>query len=325
MLLIFLVLCGCSNLPENTSGAAQSKIDGIKDTKFIFDTVVTLTADCDEKNLDEAFKLCEKYEELLSRTKTESEVSLLNSSSDFIEVSEDTVNIISCSLYYSQITNGKFDITICPVSMLWDFSAEIIPSRDEIAEALKNVDYQSIVISGKRVNLGGKKIDLGGIAKGYIADRIKEYFTQQKINTAVINLGGNVSLLGKEEVTVGIRTPFSQNDISARLHLSDTSVVTSGIYERFIESDDKIYHHILDPETGYSVETDLASATVICKSSLDADALSTCCILLKLKAAKELIEETEDTEAIFIDLNGNLHYTSGLYREDIDFFLKNNK
>ena len=307
--LVLFLLCGCAE-QEN------------KDTRFLLDTVVTLTANCDSDTLDGAFSLCEDYEKLLSRTKTDSDVYNLNNSSGFVEVSEHTQKVIEKAIYYGDLSGGKFDITIYPVSSLWDFSGEVIPSRDEIAEALKNVDYQSIELDDNRVNLNGKKIDLGGIAKGYIADRLLDYFKENNVSEGIINLGGNVLVFGERDYTVGIKKPFSDGELTASVKVRNKTVVTSGIYERYIPADVKIYHHILDTKTGYACDTDLVSATIISSSSIDADALSTTCILLGLEKALALIENTPDTEAVFIDCDNNLHYTSGLEKNGNEFTLK---
>ena len=307
--LVLLMLCGCAS-QEN------------KDTRFLLDTVVSLTADCDSETLDGAFALCEDYEKLLSRTKKGSDVYNLNTSTGFVEVDEHTVKIIEKAIYYGNLSGGKFDITIYPVSSLWDFNNEIIPSRDEIAAALKNIDYQSIETDENHVNLNGKKIDLGGIAKGYIADRLREYFKEQEVSEGIIDLGGNIVVFGERDYTVGIKKPFTENEIAATLKLRNKTVVTSGTYERYIPADIKLYHHILDPKTGYACDSDLTSATIITNSSMDADALSTISILLGLEEAKKLIKKTPDTEAVFIDQNGKLHYTSGLSFNSGEFTLK---
>lgn len=307
--LVLLLLCGCTGKLEN------------KDTRFLFDTVVTLTANCSNETLDGAFELCENYEKLLSRTVQDSEVYTLNNTEGFVEVSDDTLGIIEKSLYYANLSNGKFDITIYPVSSLWDFNKQIIPSRDEISDALKNVDYQSIKIEGNKINLNGRQIDLGGIAKGYVADRLSEYFKEMKVSEGIIDLGGNLLVFGDRDYTVGIKQPFS-DELAATLKMRNKTVVTSGTYERYIPADIKLYHHILDPDTGYACDTDLTSATIIGNSSMDADALSTVCILIGLENAQTLIENTADTEAVFIDNDGKLHYTSGLSFKDDVFTLK---
>lgn len=292
------------------------------DTQFLLNTFITLTADCSDEELDAAFELCREYEAKFSRTDENSEVARINRFGE-TKISKETRELIERSLYYSELSGGKFDITICPVSELWDFNNQVIPSRDEIAEALKNVDYQSIYLSyDNTVKTNGSTVDLGGIAKGYIADRLLEFFEEKGAVEGIINLGGNVLVFGDRDYTVAIKKPFSENETSATLKVKNKSVVTSGIYERYIEKDGVIYHHILDPETGYPAATDLLSATVICDSSVDADALATICILSGSRQARELIENTEGAQAVFINSDGKLFYTSGLKREDGYIILK---
>lgn len=304
VLLLLLLLCGCSREEEKQLNSQ---------TRFLLDTVAEISSDCDDETLNGAFVLCEKLEKKLSRTETGSDVYKLNSTDDFVTVSDDTLSLLESALYYGELSGGKFDITICSVSELWDFKNQVIPKRDEIAEALKNVDYHSIQIISGRVSAGDKKIDLGGIAKGYIADRLRDYFTEKGSERTLINLGGNVMCLGK--FTVGIKKPF-EDTVIATIKLENKTAATSGIYERYIKDGDKLYHHVLDPETGYGVENELASVTVIGESSLDCDALSTICLLLGTEAGKELIEGRPNTEAVFIGRDGSITLSDGLYREN---------
>lgn len=310
MAIICLLLIGCNEKPKN-----------LKSSRFMLDTIVTLDINCDQKTLEEAFLLCEKYENLLSKTRKNSDVYKLNNANDYITVSKDTIKIIKRSVYFSGLSGGLFDITICPVTNLWDFEGTTLPDRKEIEEAIKNVNYERIKTDGEKVFLNGTEIDLGGIAKGYIADKLLSFFKEKNVTDGIINLGGNVIVFGNKEKSVGIAKPFSENEIVAKVKLKNKSIVTSGTYERFIDIDGKIYHHILDPETGYSCETDLNSATVIGDTSLDLDALSTICILLGKEKATKLIEQTENTEAVFIDKQGKLTYTKGLKYKDNTFYL----
>ncbi len=291
-----------------------------KDTRFLLDTVVTLTAECDDETLKGAFSLCKDFENLLSRTIETSEVSRLNSG-ESVDVSKHTKKIIERALYYSELTNGRFDITICSVSQLWDFRNEIIPERNEIAEALKSVDYESITVGEKEVNLGGAKIDLGGIAKGYIADEVCEYFKQNGVKNGIVNLGGNVKVFGKE-YTIGIKSPFKQDEVIAKIKLKEKSAVTSGIYERSFEKDGKVYHHILDTETGYPIDNSLASVTVIGESSFDCDALSTVCMVLGTDRAIDFIENQTECEAVLIEKDGKIILSKGLYMEKNEILFK---
>ena len=290
------LLCSCTSAQNSA-------------TQIYFDTAVSLSADCSDEVLSGAFLLCEKYENTLSRTKQGSEVSLMSSGS--LKASADTLEVINKGLYYSNLTAGRFDITTAPLLDIWDFYKSEVPSNDEISEALQNVDYHSVEISGDTVNTNGKRIDLGAIAKGYIADKLIGYFEDNNVKSGIINLGGNIAVFGDRYYNIGVKRPF-YDDISATLRLKNKCVSTSGIYERYFESNGVLYHHIIDTATGFPAETDLLSASVVGDTSADCDALSTICILYGLTDAEKLIENTENFEAVFIDKNYELHITSGL-------------
>lgn len=283
----------------------------ISETRFYFDTVITLKATCNKEVLNGAFELCAYYENLFSRTKEQSDIYKINNSDHAVTVSAETLEIIKKALYYSEISGGKYDITIASVTELYDFYKKILPETQKIHDALLNVDYKLIETDGQTVCLKKGKMDLGSIAKGYIADKLAEYFREKGVEDAVINLGGNLYIVGNKYKNVGIKAPFS-NEIAHYLQISDASVVTSGIDQRFIEKNGIYYHHIIDKETGFGVNNSLASVTVISKSSADADALSTVCMLLGIDTGKALIEEIDGTEAVFIERNGNITFTSGL-------------
>lgn len=308
MMLILLLLCGCN------SGETENS-----ETRFLLDTVCTVTADCGDDIINGAFSLCEDLERTLSKTVKDSDVYRLNNTEGFVSVSADTLKTVERALYYSELSGGKFDITIAPVSALWDFKNQVVPDRNEIAEALKNVDYHSVEIKKSEISLGGKQIDLGGIAKGYIADKATEYLKEKGVKKALLNFGGNICMIG--QYNIGIKKPFD-NSVMASIELSDKCAVTSGIYERYTQRDGKTYHHILDPETGYGVENELAAVTVIGNTALGCDALSTVCMLLGTEDGLEIINTTADTEAVFIDRENNITLSSGLYRENDKIYFK---
>ena len=307
-MLVLLLLCGCN------SGETENS-----ETRFLLDTVCTVTADCGDDIINGAFSLCENLEHTLSKTLKDSDVYKLNNTEGFVPVSEDTLKTVERAIYYGELSGGRFDITIAPVSALWDFKNQVIPSRDEISEALQNVDYHSVEIKNGEIALNGSQIDLGGIAKGYIADKAAEYLKEKGVKKALVNFGGNIRTVGR--YNIGIKKPFDDSVI-ASIELSDKCAVTSGIYERYIEKDGKIYHHILDPNTGYGVENELAAVTVIGKKALDCDALSTVCMLSGMEDGLEIINNTAGTEAVFIDRENNITLSSGLYRENDKIYFK---
>ncbi len=310
MILVLLALCGCGDTAKNSN------------TEFLLDTFVTLRVECDEAIIEKAFDLCRQYEKMFSLTDRQSDVCRINTSEEAVTVSEDTRYLLERALYYGEQSKGAFDITIASVSALWDFGGDIIPDRSEIAEALQSVDYHSVTVEGNTVRSSNAQIDLGGIAKGFIGDKLREFFIFEGVDEGIINLGGNIAVFGDVERIIGIKEPFGGDGVSARVSVcGNYNVVTSGTYERYIECDGKKYHHILDPKTGYGAETDLVSATVIGKNGADCDALSTVCILLGLDEAEKIIENTADTEAVFITEDGKISHTSGIKIKNDIYFL----
>ncbi|MFQ9515290.1 MAG: FAD:protein FMN transferase [Eubacterium sp.] len=298
-------------------------------TNYCFDTTVTITiysysGESDAEDIiNGCFGLCNHYESLLSRTIEDSDVSKINNSNGQpTEVQQIVAQIINDSLEYSRLSDGAFDITIAPLTSLWDIknNTGTIPSDQNINSALKHIDYNTISVDEEFVTLSDKKaqIDLGGIAKGFVADKLKSFMVSEGVTSAIIDLGGNILTIGgkssSDDFKIGIKKPFSENasDYAATINLSDKSVVTSGIYERYFEKDGKIYHHILDTKTGFPVENNLYSVTIISGTSEAGDALSTSAFALGLDKGKELINSLDKTEAIFITNENKIVLTDGL-------------
>ena len=273
----------------------------------------------------EAFELCGDLEDLLSRTRKGSDISRINSAQGgWTEVSETTADIIRRGMEYSQMSDGAFDITIGGVTKLWDFHAEDdeakLPDEKKLAEAVKHVNYRGIAIEGNKVRLTDPEaeLDLGGIAKGYIGDRMTELLEQKGVVSATVNLGGNVICIGsktdEEDFVVGVETPFSdRTEIIGKINASDKTLVTSGVYERRIEIDGRTYHHILDTKTGMPAETDLDAVTLIADKgrSADIDAMSTICLIKGSEEGKSFIEGVDGVEAVFVLSDGSIITTDG--------------
>ncbi len=313
-ILLASVLCaGCSSPLESES---------LKMTGTYFDTVVQVEAwGADREILDRCEELCAYYENLLSPSIEESEIYKINQSHGLpVSVSDETAELLRLGTHYGELSGGKFDITIASASDLWDFTGGTngsIPDSSALEEAVSHIDYRCIQIDGNTVTLTDPeaKIDLGGIAKGYIADRLKDYLTDAGVSHALINLGGNVLTLGGRydgsDFRIGIQKPFSgDGTVLGTVSVSDSSVVSSGDYERYFEKDGAIYHHILDPDTGYPVQNDLDQVTIISDRSVDGDALSTTCYALGLEDGMKLIRSMEEIEAVFVTKDGELHTSS---------------
>ncbi|WP_270261569.1 FAD:protein FMN transferase [Dorea amylophila] len=309
-----LLLTGCSGAKSST----QTDQD-LTYTDMLFDTVIKIQIldPADESILDGLKKLCEKYDTMFSATNTDSELYKLNhANGQPFTVSSETTNLIQEGIHYSELSGGAFDLTIEPVSALWDFKADkpTVPSSDAIAQAVSHVDYTKVDIQDNTVTLEDPEagIDLGAIAKGYIADQVKTYLKKQGIKHAIINLGGNVDVIGTKpdgsKYNIGIQKPFDESgEAITSVQLKDQTVVTSGIYERYFKKNGKLYHHILDPRTGYPCENNLYSVSIITDSSTKADALSTTCFLLGYEKGMELIQSMDGVEAIFITDDEKVH------------------
>lgn len=312
LILLCLSMTGC-----------KKAADPITKTSFKLNTVVTITIydSTDVSLLDNALALCDTYENLFSRTRETSELYQVNQGLKR-ELSPETEELLEIALSYNRLSNGLFDPSIGPVSSLWDFHAEDpkIPEDALIQAALPLVNAEKIRLSNHIITMDtGMMLDLGAISKGYIADRIKEYLIEQGVKSAVIDLGGNVLCIGSRPdgtpFQIGIRQPFQDtNTAAAVLSITDQSVVTSGIYERCFEENGVLYHHLLDPGTGYPCDNELASVTILSGHSVDGDALSTSCFLMGMEQGMELIDSLPDVYAIFITREGKLTYSEGFPR-----------
>lgn len=311
-----VIFTGCSRKITN---------DPITRTGFYFDTVIQITLYDESKVscIDECFALAEKYENLLSPTVENSDLWNINhSDGNPVAVSDETAALLHTALSYCELTGGRIDITIEPVNGLWDFHTNKeanIPSDADIEEALTHVDYHALQIEGNTVTLTDPKaeITLGFIAKGYIADRMKEYLLSRDVKNAIIDLGGNLLAVGSKPdgtaFSFGVQNPFDAHGTPITvLSVYDRSLVSSGVYERCFYLNDKLYHHILNTSTGYPIENNLLGVTVLSDSSTVGDALSTTCFVLGAEEGMALIESLDDTEAIFIYSDYHMEYSSGL-------------
>lgn len=306
-----LSVFGCTTPPAKES---------IKATGVYFDTVISIEiwGTADEKILDQCKKMCARFEGLFSNTIKTSDVCRINDAKGApVEVASDTAELIKWGLYYSKLSGGMFDITVDPLSELWDIGHNPgnIPDKAAIDEAKSHINYKNVIVKGNTVTLKDPKaaIDLGGIAKGFIADKLKTYLESKGIKHGLIDLGGNVLVIGKkvngEDFRIGIQKPFDKrNEPITSVEVDGKSVVSSGVYERYFKKNGKIYHHILDPRTGYPFDNGLLQVTIISDRSVDGDGLSTACFALGLEKGSELIKSLKGVEAIFVTNDYKLHY-----------------
>ena len=316
LLCLSLLLSGC--------GAKDAEANKQSRVVFYFDTVVTVTAYTDDADiLSEMEEECRRYEQLLSKTVEGSDVWNINhADGERVAVSPETRELILKALEFSRLSCGRFDISIEPCVSLWDFTSEsrgVLPDADALAEAASKVDWTQIDVNDEGVLVpASMSIDLGAIAKGYISDRIADFLVAGGVESALLNVGGNVRTVGLKpdgsNWRIGIQDPEGARDqsIVGVVTLAGNSVVTSGIYERGFTLDGVVYHHILDPETGWSVQNELAGVSIVTEEACTADALSTTVFAMGLEEGTAFIEGMEGVDAIFVTRDGDVSWTSGL-------------
>ena len=340
-----LLFTGCGNITDADTSTTGNQPISISSIKLNTAVQITIYDSQDKALLDDCLALCDKYELVFSRTNEKSELYKLNhrkdtsdkdpnadgqttpypvsGTADTWHISEDLASLLSEGLDITRESDGAFDIAIAPLTSLWDFTAEDpkVPDDAAIQKALPLCSSDGVTIDGQDITLPSDDIqfDVGAIAKGYIADRVKDFLVKKGVKSAIINLGGNVLCIGSKPdgtpFKVGIQKPFAdRNETEAVMDITGKSVVSSGIYERCFKQGGKLYHHILNPQTGYPYENGLISVTIISDQSVDGDALSTTCFALGLEDGLKFAEK-KGVQAVFITEDYELHYTDGFQDE----------
>ena len=302
---------------------AAQQFKEISTTLFAFDTVVTLRASCAQETLDALADRCQYFESIFSRTIETSDIGRINAAGGKpVEVAPETADIVQKALAYCEESDGLFDITIGAVSSLWDFKEGVVPDKAAVAEAVKHVNFKNVQVNGTTITLldAQAMLDLGGIAKGYIADDLCRQLIDAGCDSGFVNLGGNVKTVGVKpdgaEWHVGIQDPNDvEGAVVAAVYSQDESAVTSGLYERQFSKGGKKCWHILDPKTGYPVETDLISATIISDASIDGDGFTKPLFMMGHDAALEWINEKEGIEGLVVDMDGTITQSKGCEAE----------
>ena len=340
-----LLFTGCGNITDADTSTTGNEPISISSIKLNTAVQITIYDSQDKALLDDCLALCDKYELIFSRTNEKSELYKLNhrkdtsdkdtntdrqttpypvsGTADTWHISEDLASLLSQGLSITRESDGAFDIAIAPLTSLWDFTAEDpkVPDDAAIQKALPLCSSDGVTIDGQDITLPSDDIqfDVGAIAKGYIADRMKDLLVKKGVKSAIINLGGNVLCIGSKPdgtpFKVGIQKPFAdRNETEAVMDITGKSVVSSGIYERCFKQGGKLYHHILNPQTGYPYDNGLISVTIISDQSVDGDALSTTCFALGLEDGLKFAEK-KGVQAVFITEDYELHYTDGFQDE----------
>jgi len=308
VLVVAMMLTGCIN--NNTESE-------ISDTRFIMGTVVTIQLfDIEDETLiTESFNKISEIENLISLNIESSELNGINNHAGQgpYKISANTYYVIEEAIKYSVLSKGKFDISMEPVISLWKIGTKeaAVPDREELLTKLNKVGYEQIILD--EVNqtvelLEGVKLDLGSIGKGFAADIVAKYLRGEGVKKAIINLGGNILVIGEKAkgipYRVGLQNPYEKrNEYFAVVEVADKTVVTSGIYERNFTKDNILYHHILSTKDGYPVDNGVVCVTVVADASIDADALSTVLFLEGIEKGLKLANSIEGIECIYVDEN----------------------
>ena len=297
-----------------------------------FDTVSYIYSYGDEtkndfnNNVREIFKIFEKYHKLLDIYNEYEGMNNLciinkNAGKNFVEVEQDLIDFLLYCKYIYKITNGETNIMLGSVLNIWHEARkkkeEVNINLLEEASLYTNIEYLEIDQELNRVRIGeaNARIDVGAIAKGYVCEKVAEYLSKNNYTSYVLNLGGNVKMIGCKKDggmwKTGIKDPKDISKVKVSLNLSNTSCVTSGDYERYYETDGKKYHHIIDKDTLFPANY-FSSVTIICEDSGLADALSTALFCMDYNEGYNLIKQIGGIEVIWIDKNNDVFYTEGL-------------
>ena len=317
ILSLMFVLIGCASSDNSTPESI---------TTYALDTVITINLydEGSEAIFTRMTNRINEIEAIMSKHIEGSEVDLINQNAGIrpVVVSKDTYKVIERALVYAKLSKGSFDPTVGPIVDLWGIGTEEakVPRAEEITQSLKYVDYEAIILDEEDQSVylsqSDMSIDLGAIAKGFVADELVLMLKNEGIGKAIINLGGNVYAYGEKDNgdkwKIAIQTPYDQRNVNfGYVEIKDQSVVTSGPYERYFEEDGKTYHHIFDANTGYPIEGETVSVTIVTRSSMDADALSTLLFTMNQKDGLELIESLDGVECLYIDRDYEIRMSSG--------------
>jgi len=264
-------------------------------------------------------------EKLFSRFLLDSDISRINQSAGITQerISPETHEILTQAIEFSHMSQGRFDITIEPLTHLWNqmSNSNSSPDKTRIEHLLPLVNYSDIILDPWQMTAGlryaGQSIDLGAIGKGFAGNAILKIYKKFEISSAITNLGGNVVVSGSKPDgspwMVGIQHPRDESAIIGAVAVTDCNVVTSGDYQRFfIDGNGVRQHHIIDPLTGYPACSHLMSVTTIAEDSIVSDVLSTTLFIVGMQAGLELLRFFPQVEAIFIDTDMNVFITPGL-------------
>jgi thiamine biosynthesis lipoprotein len=288
-------------------------------------TAISVELWCDDRRAGEAaadavMAEMHRIDRAMSPYRSDSELSRINrdAASSAVTLSAEMTRLLSRAQAFSELSDGAFDITYAAVGRLFDYRKRIRPTESELAQARAAVGYRHLFVdeTAQTVRFGrtGMCIDLGGFAKGHAVDQATEILRQRGIAHANVTAGGDSRVIGDRRGrpwSIGVRDPRRPSEVVALLPLEDTSISTSGDYERYFDEAGVRFHHLIDPATGHSPQS-IHSVTILAEDGLTTEALSKSVFVLGVDKGLQLIESLLDVDAIVVDAMGQLHYSSGL-------------
>ncbi|WP_394352403.1 FAD:protein FMN transferase [Pelagihabitans pacificus] len=292
-------------------------------------TVVALNEELGYINIDEAVAEITRIEKIISSWDPDSETALINKNAGVkpVKVSEELFKLIERAKQISEITDGAFDISYASMDQIWKFDGSMkrMPTEAEIRKSIARVGYRKIILNPERQTVflrqPGMKISFGAIGKGYAADKAKELLVSKQVVAGIINAAGDLTTWGTkasgEKWLIGIANPLSKDKIFSWLPIVESSVATSGNYEKYVVFNGKKYTHIIDPRTGVPA-SGISSVSIFAKSAELCDALATAVFIMGKESGLALINQLGGTEAIVVDDQNKVHKSSGILFESDD-------
>jgi len=297
----------------------------IKCDEAIMGTAINVELWCDDRSVGEAaivavMEEMHRIDRLMSPHKPDSELSIINRDAAHraVPVCDEMMYLLKRATYFSEISHGAFDITFAAVGRLFDYRLRTRPSDVQLRQALQAIGYQNLILNEKAqtvsFNKPGMCIDLGGFAKGHAVDNATRLLRQRGIAHANVSAGGDSRVIGDRRGRpwmIGVRDPGNAEQVIAMLPLIDTSISTSGDYERYFDEDGVRFHHLIDPFTGKS-PNGVRSVTILAEDGLTTEAFSKIVFVSGIEKGLSLIEAQQNIDAVIVDADGKLHYSSGL-------------
>lgn len=319
---LFFILFGAQGQQKYVSSHKTLKLMGSR-----FDiTVVSTNEELGYINIEEAIAEISRIEKLISAWDPNSETSLINKNAGIkpVAVSLELFNLIERAKKISDLTDGAFDITYSSLDKVWKFDGtmKVLPTKEQIENSISKIGYEKIILDrGAQtvfLKLKGMKISFGAMGKGYAADKAKSLLVSKQVIAGIINAGGDLTTWGTkasgEKWLIGIANPLNKDKIFSWLPIVESSVATSGNYEKFVTFEGKRYSHIIDPRTGYP-STGINSVSIFAEGAEISDALATAVFIMGREAGLFLINQLAGYEVIIIDDENKMYKSDGILFE----------